>query len=159
MAYFNSYCGSKRGLAVLIRNDTPITDIEWENVIPGNFSKLSFKANKDIFLINAYTHLIKTVTQMTIKTKVMDDTGEEEYNHRIITGDYNVALNHNLDTSGYLHVNNPNTREYLLRQANLSNLIDIWRIRNPNSREYTFHKKQARNFTRARLNFFLVSEN
>ena len=84
----------------------------------------------------------------------MDDTGEEKYSHRITIGDYNVALNHDLDTSGYLHINNPNTREYVTRQANLINLIDIWRIRNPNSREYTFHKKQAKNFTRARLDFF-----
>ena len=51
MAYFNSYCGSKRGITVLIKNDTPITDIEWENVIPGNFSRLSFKANKEKILI------------------------------------------------------------------------------------------------------------
>ena len=51
VAYFNSYCGNKRGITVLIRNDTPITDIEWENVIPGNFSKLSFKANNDKILI------------------------------------------------------------------------------------------------------------
>ena len=39
-AYFNSYCSSKRGIAVLIKNDTPISNLDWENVIPGNLSKL-----------------------------------------------------------------------------------------------------------------------
>ena len=47
-AYFNSYCSSKRGIAVLIKNDTPISDIVWENIIPGNFSILSFKAENKL---------------------------------------------------------------------------------------------------------------
>ena len=51
MAYFNSYCSCKRGIVVLIKNDTPITDVEFENVIPGNFSKLSFRANNETVLI------------------------------------------------------------------------------------------------------------
>ena len=33
----------------------------------------------------------------------MDDTGEEKYNHRMITGDYNVAPKHDIDTSGSTH--------------------------------------------------------
>ena len=37
MAYFNSLCSNKRGLAVLIKNDTPISNIKWENIIPGYF--------------------------------------------------------------------------------------------------------------------------
>ena len=68
-------------------------------------------------------------------------------------------MRHNEDTSGYLDVNNPNTREFLTRQANLSNLVDIWCIRNPNLRQFTFHKKQAKNYSKARLDSYLVSEN
>ena len=89
----------------------------------------------------------------------MNDADEERFNHRIIAGDYNVAIRHNEDTSGYLHVDNPNTRDFLTRQASRSNLVDIWRIRNPDVRQYTFHKRQARNYTKARLDYFLVSEN
>ena len=61
MAYFNSYCWNRRGITALIKNGTPITDIEWENVIPGNFSKPSFRLNKQKTLLNAYTHQIKIV--------------------------------------------------------------------------------------------------
>ena len=39
--FFNSYSSSKRGIAVLIKDSAPVTDLEWENGIPGNFSKLS----------------------------------------------------------------------------------------------------------------------
>ena len=34
--FFNSYSSSKRGIAVLIKDNAPITNLEWEN-----FSKLS----------------------------------------------------------------------------------------------------------------------
>ena len=105
------------------------------------------------------TPMMTTIKVQSSSTQIMDNTGEEKYNHRMITGDYNVALKHDIDTSGYLHVNNPNTREFLTKQAHLSNLIDIWRVRNPNSRQYTFHKRQAKNYTRARLDYYLVSEN
>ena len=37
---------------------------------------------------------------------IFDDTMDNNYEHVITSGDYNVALNHELDTSGYLHVNN-----------------------------------------------------
>ena len=52
--------------------------------------------------------------------EVLDDTDEERFDNRLITGDYNVAMDHKLDTSRYLHGNNPNTRELLTRQANMS---------------------------------------
>ena len=50
-AYFNSLCSNKRGIAVLIKNDTPISNVEWKNIIPVNFSKLSFKANDQTVFI------------------------------------------------------------------------------------------------------------
>ena len=161
MAFFNSLCSYKRGLTVLIRNDTPISNIKWENIIPGNFSKLSFTANNKNVLVkclyapnedsnpnddnNDSTKFLKTV---------MDDTGDKIYDYRMMTGDFNLAINHEKDTSGYLHINNPNTREYVTRQANLSNLVDIWRIRNPDTRQYTFHKRQTKNYTNADLTTF-----
>ena len=94
-AYFNSFCSNKRGLVVIIKNDTPISDIVWTNIIPGNFSKLSFKAEDQTVLIkciyapnedsnpnndnNESTKFFKTV---------LDDTDEERFNHRMIAGDY-----------------------------------------------------------------------
>ena len=37
-------------------------------------------------------------------------------------GDYNVALNHAIDTLGYIHINNPNSRDYLTRKI----IYAIW---------------------------------
>ena len=106
-AYFNSFCSNRRGIAVLIKKDTPISNVDWENVIPGNFSKLSFKVNDETVLIKCIYAPNDDSNPNDDNNKsakffrqIMNDTGEEKYNHRIITGDYNVALNHNLDTSG-----------------------------------------------------------
>ena len=44
------------------------------------------------------------------------------------------------------------------RKMNLCSLVGIWKERSPTSRQFTFDKRQARNHTRARLDYFLVSE-
>ena len=41
------------------------------------------------------------------------DDDDLEYEHIIMNRDFNVAPNHADDTSGYLHVNNLNTRRFL----------------------------------------------
>ena len=151
--YFNSHSSDKRGIAVLITEDTPITNIEWTNVIKEQFSKLSFYVKNDKILVkciyapnkdsnpndpsNESTRFFETI---------MDDTDEDTFLHKFTVVDYNVALNPMLDTSGYLHVNNPNSREFLIRKIDLCNLVDIWRQRNPNCRQYTFNKKTSKCF-------------
>ena len=83
--------------------------------------------------------------------KVFDDTNEDKYTHKITLVDFNIALNHTYDTSGYLHINNPNSRDYLTGKIKQGNLTDIWKLKNPKSRQYTFGKKQTKNYTRTLL--------
>ena len=73
-------------------------------------------------------------------------------------GDFNVAPDHNMDTAGYLHVNNQNTRNFQNRMIPLCDMTDIWRKKNPQTRQYTFFKRQTKNYTRARLDYFLLNE-
>ena len=56
------------------------------------------------------------------------------------------------------HANNPNTRDFLNKMIPLCNLTDIWRHKNPNARSYTFFKKRTNNYTRARLDYFLLND-
>ena len=51
--------------------------------------------------------------------EVFDDSNEDKFTHKVTIGDFNVAINHTNDTLGYLHVNNPNSRDYLTRKIDL----------------------------------------
>ena len=50
-AYFNSFSTSQRGLAVLIKDSLPVTDVKIENVIKGNYTKLTFKLKDQNILV------------------------------------------------------------------------------------------------------------
>ena len=76
-----------------------------------------------------------------------------------MAGDFNVAPDPNKDTLGYLHVNNPNSRNFIERMKALCMLTDVFRHRNPEVRKYTFSKGQAKNHTKARLDYFLLNDN
>ena len=69
----------------------------------------------------------------------------------------NVAPDPNMDTLGYLHINNPNSRYFIERMKALSMLTDVFRHKNPELRKYTFSKGQAKNHTKARLYYFLMN--
>ena len=40
----------------------------------------------------------------------------------------------------------------------MNNMTDLFRHKHPDLRQYTFHKKQTKNYTRARLDYFLMNE-
>ena len=82
------------------------------------------------------------------------DNDDLEYEHIIMAGDFNVAPEHAEDISGYLHVNNLNTRRFLKTHAALNNLTNIWHDRNPGKKDFTFYKWQRKNQSRARIDFF-----
>ena len=77
----------------------------------------------------------------------------------MMDGDFNVEPDPNKDTLGYLHINNPNSRNFIERMKSLCMLTDIFRHKHPESRKYTFSKGQARNYTKARLDYFLLNDN
>ena len=76
-----------------------------------------------------------------------------------MAGDYNIALEYDKDTNGYINVNNPISRRYIKTWMMMNNLVDVWRERDPEKREYTFDRMQKKNRTGARLDFFLLSRN
>ena len=89
---------------------------------------------------------------------IFDDRTDIDYDVTIMVGDFNVAPDHNKDTLGYLHVNNPNTRLFIERMKSLNMLTDAFRHKHPDLRRYSFSKKQARNHTKARLDYFLIND-
>ena len=90
---------------------------------------------------------------------IFDDKNDIDYDVTIMVCDFNIAPDHKKNTLGYLHVNNPNTSQFIERMKSLNMLTDAYRHKHPDLRKYTFNKKQARNYTRARLYYFLINDN
>ena len=93
---FNSHSGDKRGIAALIRDGTPIENINFQNIIKGNFSNLSFKAKNENVLIKCiYAPNIDMNTTGLEKEsraffkQVFDDSDEDKYIHKVRLGDFN----------------------------------------------------------------------
>ena len=61
--------------------------------------------------------------------------------HIIYAVDYNLALNHEMNTCGYLHVNKPHSRKYIKGHIATNELTYIWRERNRNMRTYTLDNR------------------
>ena len=75
-----------------------------------------------------------------------------------MAGNFNVAPDPYKDTLGYLHINNPNSRQFIERMKSLNMLTDAFRHKNPDLRKYTFSKGQSCNYTKARLDYFLIND-
>ena len=64
---------------------------------------------------------------------IFEDKHDRDYDITIMVGDFNVAPDHNKDTLGYLHVNNPNTRRFIDRMKSLNMMTDVYRHKHQTS--------------------------
>ena len=74
----------------------------------------------------------------------------------IIDGDFNLVLNHDMDSYNYKHVNNPDVRDQVLDMLVDYNLIGVWRDLNIEEKQFTWRRKLTDR--KPRLDFFLISE-
>ena len=69
---------------------------------------------------------------------------DSEYDVKLMVEDFNVPPDNKMDTMGYLHVNNPNSRRFIDRMKSLNMLTDVFRHKHPDLRQYTFNKRQKK---------------
>ena len=74
----------------------------------------------------------------------------------VLSGDFNVVQDQNLDSFNYLHVNNPRAKECVLSIKEELDLIDSFRELNEFDKRYTWRRPNP--LKQARLDFFLISE-
>lgn len=75
----------------------------------------------------------------------------------IMCGDFNLVLDQNKDTVGYLHRNNQEAQQTVLDIKNDMGLVDPWRALHLNVRRYTW-RGVGPTLKQSRLDFFLVSQ-
>ena len=153
--YFNSYASNARGVTILVKDSCPITDIKSTIITPGNLNKYNFtyKGEKYAALYAPNEKNIKFF-QTLFEAELDNDT-----DHTLYAGDWNISIFQQMYTDGYLHENNTHNRDFVRIKMIEHDLKDIWRDKNPHSRNFTFMKKQTKNVTKARLDFLLTSLN
>merc|ERR1712239_36733 len=132
-----------------------ITNITQEIIIPGNLSKLKFTYKEETRAILAL--YAPNTTNLQFFHTLFEAEHDPNTEHILYAGDWNVSLSQTLDTSGYLHQNNVQNRDLVKSKMTELQLKDIWRDRNPHATNFTFMKKQIKNKTKARLDFFLTN--
>ena len=75
----------------------------------------------------------------------------------IYCGDWNLVIDPDIDTVNYLHVNNPRSRQTVLKFLDEDNFIDVWRVYYEQEKGFTWRRRNPVR-KQARLDFFLVSE-
>ena len=87
----------------------------------------------------------------------VSDTIEDLNNQSVlITGDYNLVQNQNLDTYNYQNVNNPKAKEKVLNIIENYDLTDPYRELYPELKKFTWRKNNP--IKQARLDFYLISQ-
>ena len=136
--YFNSFSSNQRGLVVLLKDSLPAKNIKIENILEGDYSRLTFVVNSAKILIKCCYAPNKDMTcngadnySNTFFKTVFDDSMDSEYDVTLMVGDFNVAPDHKMDTMGYLHINNPNSRRFIDRMKSLNMLTDAFRHKHP----------------------------
>ena len=81
--YFNSYISSQRGLAILLKDSLPAKDIIIENVLEGDYTRLTFTVKAQIVLVKCIYAPNKDMTtnekdnySNTFFKKVFDDSND-----------------------------------------------------------------------------------
>ena len=152
--YFNSFSSQSRGVAIMLNPNFEHKVMQVKRDNDGNKLILEISIlNKKFTLINIYG---PNRDKPNFYAKISKDIEELSNENIIIGGDFNLVLDFESDTEGYVTLNNPRARERVLELCSEFSLIDIWRELNMESKEFTWRK--ANGIKKARLDFFLISE-
>ena len=149
-------CGNKRnsrGVAILFKKNF---EYKVENVMKDENGNLMCM---DISLSNISLRLVNIYAPNTDSPEFFENIKEKiETNLKdyiVICGDFNLALDPNMDTSNYKNINNPNARLTLLKIIQSHNLVDAYRFLHENTKRYTWRRRNPTQ--QARLDYFIVS--
>lgn len=152
------YTHNAKGVAILTKAIV-IEMSETKRNEGGNFIINRAKTNKDfkVILGNIYgpntdePSFYEEVTNFCISLKGDQDIPV------VIAGDFNIAINFEVDTVNYAKLNNPMSHKSLEQIISSLKLYDVFRYRNSDNKKFTW-KVVCTARKLARLDYFLVSE-
>ena len=152
---FSSFDSQSRGVALFIKKDLPIKILDKFSDDNGNLLSVLIEFENKRLLIEGIYGPNQDCPEF-YENEVFQKIQIWNPSHSIFVGDWNIAIDQNLDTLNYQNVGNPNARLELIRKISEHNLIDIYRDLNPTEKKFTWKQWGSHKF--ARLDYFLVSD-
>lgn len=144
-----------RGVAILLNNNFEFKILSEKSDETGNYIVL------EILIENKYTFTLINIyapnkDEPSFFNNLKGIIEELQNDFVILTGDFNMVQDPNLDYFQYKNVNNPKARQEVLKIKEQFKLIDPWRVNNEDKKHYTWFSQSSAK--KARLDFFLISE-
>ena len=153
-AFFSSFDSQSRGVATFMQKNLPVKILDTFSDLNGNILSLLIEIeNRSILVEGIYGPNRDEPNFYTNET--FKRMNEWNPSYAIYAGDWNIALDPNIDTLNYQTENNPRARSELLNKMAELDLIDIFRELHPTDRKYSW--KQWGNKKFSRLDYFLIS--
>lgn len=148
------YKSDSRGTAIFFNNTLEFKIHQVENDPGGNYNIIDIEmGGKRLTLLNLYGPNKDDPGFYRNLQTCIENIGNVS---TIICGDWNLVLDQELDTSGYLHANNIEAQRQVLRFKEDLNLIDVWRATHPDIKRFSW-RQAGQSLKQSRLDFFLTS--
>ena len=151
---FASFDSQSRRVALFIKKNLPIKILDKFSDVDGNILAVLLEYESKRLLIEGIYGPNHDYPEF-YENKVFEKIQTWNPDHSIFLGDWNIALDKNMDTLNYQTVSNPNARTELIRKITENHLVDIFRDINPTEKKFTWKQWGSHKF--ARLDYFLVS--
>lgn len=130
MSFLNSYRSNSRGIAILFNDNCEVKVHKKYRDENGNYLILEATIdNLQFLLVNLYSPNSDTPEFYSQLLGKIEEIYSGQY--VIISGDFNLVLNQDLDTMNYKRINNPKAQVEVHKLMETLDFIDIFRENNP----------------------------
>ena len=154
--YFSSFSSQSRGVAIFFKKNIFVDVFDQNSDVSLNILSLLLSFDTKTILLSAIYGPNEDNPDF-YKYKVFNTIDRWTPDFVIYAGDWNLVMDHALDTKNYLHENNPRSKAEVKKNMSQYSLIDVWRELNPTQKTFSWVGKTTNPKKFARLDFFLIS--
>ena len=148
--------GIGRGISIGILKSSPLNILDKIEVKQGNMILIKFSKDSKIFCL-ACIYAPSSGDRPGFFERLFFEMAATDCDHKLVVGDFNVALNPSLDTLNYSEIRRPIARVKILDKMNEGGFVDIFREIFPDKKVFSW--ESTGNDRKARLDYFLVDGN
>ena len=136
-AIFSSFNSQSRGVVIFINKDLPAKILYSFNDTGGNIAAVLIEIEGKRVLIEGIYGPNQDVPSF-YADEVFKRLTTWNPSFAVYVGDWNLALNPQMDTLNYQQVNNPKARDELLEKMEENDLFDVFRTLHPTEHTYSW---------------------